>query len=73
MTIPPGLREPYLEALRLAVDFIFDRADKPMAVTLSGINPCSSISCSLRSAASVCSLAVSYLVRISRTFAINAS
>jgi len=36
VTLPPGLREPYLEALRLAVDFIFARTDKPRAVTLSG-------------------------------------
>ena len=36
VTIPPGLNEPYLEAVRLAVDFIFARTDKPRAVTLSG-------------------------------------
>jgi hypothetical protein len=36
LTIPPELSEPYLEALRLAVDFIFNRPERPVSVTLSG-------------------------------------
>ena len=36
LTVPPELSEPYLEALRLAVNFIFSRSDRPLSVTLSG-------------------------------------
>ncbi|MEN8237818.1 MAG: hypothetical protein ABFR53_01320 [Actinomycetota bacterium] len=34
--IPPGLPEPFAGALRLAMDFVFSRTDKPLSVTLSG-------------------------------------